>query len=323
MTTTATFVCPRCLYQGAVAPDVQFCPRCGLNNVVAASLDAAPVDIRTPKHLYRVFDRIAYGELANVYRCRYVANRHEVEGLVKIARDARTNGPLRNEARVLEQLFAADEDHRFRPFLPCVEESFAYCQDAPPEARQANVLRMHGSIASVDELYTLEEVRRQYPNGIDARDMAWIWRRLLTVLGFVHASNVIHGAVLPPHVLIEPREHKLILIDWCHAVPRGEPLRTIAGGYKPWYTSAGVRRYQPTTPLVDIATAALCMIDLVGGDAIGMTYPPDFPPALKAYFGRCLAGTPDAMKLLDDFDRLIETLWGPRKFRVLDLPAKR
>src|SRR5688500_1374762 len=109
----ATFICPRCLHQGAVAPEARFCPRCGLPDVVAAAADAAPLDVRTPKHVYRVLDRIAYGELANVYRCRFVANGREVEGVMKIGRDARTNQPLRNEARVLDQLHAADHERRF------------------------------------------------------------------------------------------------------------------------------------------------------------------------------------------------------------------
>jgi hypothetical protein len=293
-----------------------------LDNVVSAAADNAPIDVRTPKHAYRVLDRVAFGDLANVYRCRFVANGREAEGVMKIARDARVSEPLRSEARVLEQLFALDHDRRFRPFLPCVEDSFAYCQDAPSEARQANVLRMHASIGSVDELYTLEEVRRHHPRGIDARDMAWIWRRLLTILGFAHANHVIHGAVLPTHVMIEPREHKLLLVDWCHAVRAGESLRTIAGWYRPWYETGVVRKYQPTTPLHDISMAARCMIDLVGGDPIRLTYPPDFPPALIAYFGRCFTGTPDAWRLLHDFDRLIEALWGKRTFRVLELPKK-
>lgn len=319
----STVVCPRCLYHGAIASDARFCPRCGLQDVIAAATDVAPVDVRTPKHVYRVLDRIAYGDLANVYRCRFIVNGREVEGVMKIGRDARSNQPLRNEARVLEQLHAGDRERRFHAFLPLAEESFAYCQDAPSEARQANVLRVHVSIASVDELYTLEEVRRCHPNGLDPRDMAWIWRRLLSILGFVHAQGFIHGAVLPSHVVIEPKEQKLLLVDWCNVVRRGEALQTIAGGYRPWYDSGTARLGRPATELLDISSAARCMIDLVGGDAINTEYPPDFPPALKAYFGRCFTGSPDAWRLLDDFDRLIEALWGKRTFRVLDMPAKR
>ena len=53
--------------------------------------------------------------------------------------------------------------------------------------------------------------------------MAWVWRRLLTIVGFAHANHVVHGAVLPPHVVIEPKEHKLLLKMreiWMEAVPR-------------------------------------------------------------------------------------------------------
>ena len=77
--------------------------------------------------------------------------------------------------------------------------------------------RYHQGISGPDELYSLEEVRAAYPAGIDARDMAWMWRRLLTVLGFVHEQRLVHGCVTPDHVLIEPREHKLVLIGWCGA----------------------------------------------------------------------------------------------------------
>ena len=318
-----SLVCPRCLYRGAIAADARFCPRCGLDDVLTAAGDTAPIDIRTPKHVYRVLDRIAYGDLANVYRCRFPVNAREVEGIIKIARDWRTNQPLRNEARVLDQLHAADRELRFAPFLPGVEESFSYCQDTPSEARQATVLRLHGSIRSVDELYTLEEVRRCYPHGVDARDMAWIWRRLLTIVGFAHANHMVHGAVLPPHVVIEPREHKLLLVDWSNAVRRGEPLQTIAGSYRPWYAAGVARPGRSATALLDVSLAARCMIDLVGGEAIHLRFPREFPPALVAYFNRCFTGAVDAWRLLDDFDRLIEALWGKRQFRVLEMPAKR
>jgi hypothetical protein len=79
---------------------------------------------------------------------------------------------------------------------------------------------------------------------------------------------------------------------------------------------------EPATSLLDISMATRCMIDLVGGDAARLEFPRDFPPALTAYFGRCLKGEPNAWRLLDDFDRLIEALWGPRQFRVLEMPVK-
>jgi hypothetical protein len=44
-------------------------------------------------------------------------------------------------------------------------------------------------------------VKEAYPRGIDAKDMAWIWRRVLLALDFAHTNKVIHGSVLPTHYL--------------------------------------------------------------------------------------------------------------------------
>ena len=180
-------------------------------------------------------------------------------------------------------------------------------------------------------------MKAQYPAGLDGRDVAWFWRRLLSVLGFAHANGVVHAAVLPMHVLIEPRDHKLLLIDWCCAVhgaahdPR--PPAVLTGGYRPWYKRESATK-RPPTPALDVAFGSRCMIDLLGGDAAAAAFPPNVEPALERYFRRCLgygdgpggpdapARQPDAWKLLDDFDRLIGILWGRRQFRPMTLPPK-
>jgi len=48
---------------------------------------------------------------------------------------------------------------------------------------------------------------------------------------------------------------------------------------------------------------------------------------LQRYFTRCVNLKPrerpqDAWKLLNEFDTIIEQLWGPRKFRVFTMPYK-
>ena len=60
---------------------------------------------------------------------------------------------------------------------------------------------------------SLAQVHAAYPRGLDPRDAAWMWRRLLVALGTVHAAGVVHGAVLPDHVLIHPDLHDT-LIGW-------------------------------------------------------------------------------------------------------------
>ncbi len=308
---------------------MQFCPRCGLANVQQAARDNAPLQIKCGSRVYRVLDRIAIGSISTVYHCRFRGIVNDIEGVFKIARDACANDLVANEARILTRLRSIDVDRRFSPFFPELMDSLAYGDDTSAPPRQANVMRLHDDIRSPDELYTLEEVRQQYSSGLDERDMAWIWRRLLTVLGFAHSHRIAHGAVLPVHVLIEPREHKLVLVDWCSAVDDpaqiARPRLIVSAEYQQWYAGENAGGRTPT-PALDVALAARCMIDLVGGDPVQAKFPASVDSSLQRYFKRCVgqgfSSALSAWRLLDDFDSLIDALWGPRKFRTFAMPPK-
>jgi hypothetical protein len=296
-------------------------------DVKEAAGDTAPLDVSAGGTTYRVEDRLAIGSVSNIYRCRFNAGgAGDVQAVFKVARDARANPLLANEADVLRRLHRADPTGRATPFLPGIEASLTLADDPGAPARAANVLRNHAEIRSPDELFSLAEVRAQYPSGVDARDMAWMWRRLLCILSFAHANDIIHAAVLPTHVLIEPAGHKLLLIDWCWAVHRptaGGRASSAPGGFDEWY-SREAASMRPAVPALDVALAARCMIELIGGDPVRGDLPAGVEPAIGRYFQRCISAPSraDAGQLLDDFDRLIEILWGPRTFRAFNMPAK-
>ena len=62
-----------------------------------------------------------------------------------------------------------------------------------------------------------------------------------SALGWAHRAGVVHGAVLPEHVLIHPGEHGLVLVDWCYS--RRRPAQTAARAGRP-----APRRYPPEVP---------------------------------------------------------------------------
>jgi serine/threonine protein kinase len=302
-----------------------------LIDVVKAASDTDPIEINVNGRSYRVLDRLAVGSLTSVYRCSISSNRTGQIGIFKIARDARANSSLANEARILRQLAsAADmaEFTRFMPFLPRVVDSLSRGGSANENPRLANVLSYYQDIKSPDELYTLEEVRAAYPGGLDARDVAWIWRRLLNVLVFAHGNGITHCAVLPEHVLIEPRDHKLVLIDWCFARPRERwsvpPDNAGIGAFRKWYDRDYVAR--PAGPALDISLAARSMVYLLNGTATPDESPSSLDPAIRRHFDRCIDlpndPHPAAQELLAQFDQLIEALWGPRQFRPMTLPPR-
>jgi hypothetical protein len=104
---TATLTCPRCFKSLDPSADARFCPHCGLADVKAAALDTAPVDVTVGRRTYRIHDRLAIGSISMIYRCRFLDDHVESEGVFKIARDPRTNDRMANEAEILKRLHIA------------------------------------------------------------------------------------------------------------------------------------------------------------------------------------------------------------------------
>ena len=171
-------------------------------------------------------------------------------------------------------------------------------------------------LGSLDGFVSLAEVRRRLRAGVDPRDAAWMWRRLLVALGAAHQAGVTHGAVLPEHVLIHPAEHGLVLVDWCYAGQDGLPLAAIVGRYRAWYPPEVLTR-TPAGPGTDIWLATRCMTELIGER---------LPAPLAAFARGCQLASParrpqDAWQLLAELDDLLGRLYGPRRFRPFVIPA--
>jgi hypothetical protein len=285
---------------------LKFCPRCGL---AIESVDQHSAAFKLNANGTEVFveDRFAFGDVANLYRCTIASS--GANCLLKISRTPEANRHLANEAAVLNRLHASDKSGRLAPFLPKVVACISYSHAGQP-AQSANLLGYHGEISSPDELFSLQEVRDAYPNGIDARDMAWMWRRLLTVLGYLGEARIVHTAVCPDHILIEPREHKLVLVGWCAAVEIGRIPALMPSRWRDWINNPGTASEFGN----DVAFAAKSMSFLVGTNV---------DAGIARHLARAGESNVSPMRLLEDFDRLIEALWGPKRFREFSMPARR
>jgi len=251
---------------------------------------------------------VAAGDIANLYQAG--------PGLQKIPRDPADNDLIGREIAALALLHAGG-DPRFACYLPRLAGRERQRDPGTGAARRVSVL------GRLDGFVSLADVRRAYPAGLDPRDAAWIWRRLLVALGFAHRAGVVHGAVLPAHVMIHPAEHGLALIDWCYSVlAPGDRVPAVVTRYRDWYPPevAGRRDAGPGT---DIYLATRCMTDLMGGaDGRGGRA----PRRLTAFAGGCMLRQPsrrpqDAWRLLAELDDLLGRLYGPRRFRPFAMPA--
>ncbi|WP_433325850.1 molecular chaperone DnaJ [Spirillospora sp. CA-294931] len=268
--------------------------------------------LATKRHTYSLGARAAQGDLADLYGASYDGGR---DVLIKMPRDPADSDLLEREAVALRQL-PKDGDDRFVPYVPRLVESFRHRDTATGKQRQTNALER------LDGFVSLTEVRAAYPGGIDPRDAAWMWRRLLVALGFAHRAGVLHGAVLPDHVLVHPGEHGLVLVDWCYSVP-GCYAHVDSSGRVPAMIDRYADRYPPEVPArqtasgaTDLYMATQCMTDLMGDRA---------PKPMRMFAKGCRLASQnrrpgDAWRLLGEFDELLERLYGRRRFRPFRMP---
>ena len=256
--------------------------------------------IRTRIGEYRLTDRSFQGDLADLFEAG--------EGeFLKLPRNPVNNDLMEREASALRTM-ADLGDPRFLPYVPRLVESFLHRDATTGADRRVNV------IGTVPGLRSLAEVGAAYPGGVDPRDVAWMWRRLLVAIGFAHRAGLVHGAVLPPHVLIEPGEHGLVLVDWCYSAMSGERIPALVPDFTDRYP-AEVHKRQSPGPGTDIFMATRCMTDLMG---------PKAPGPLRSFAAGCAlssldARPDDAWRLLDELDGVLARLYGPRRFRPFRL----
>jgi hypothetical protein len=244
---------------------------------------------------------VAIGDIANLYE-------HD-GGLLKIARHPADNDLLEREAIALASLRARG-DRRYLAYVPVLVGSQQHQDPATGVRRRANVIsRLTGFV-------TLAQVKAAYPAGLDPRDVAWMWRRLLVAIGFAHRAGLIHAAVLPEHVLIHPADHGLVLVDWCYSIagPAGRAA-AMPEKYVDWYPPE-VHRREPAGLDLDVFLATRCMTDLMGDQA---------PAQLAAFAKGCALPNPrgrpqDAWRLLAELDEVLGHLYGARKFRPFTMP---
>jgi hypothetical protein len=263
--------------------------------------------ITTRGHQWVGGRRLGGDEVCDVYG----AHDHDRAGSawVKIPRRPADSDLVANEAAVLAQL-SAGIDARWRPYVPRLVETVRH-REPTGEERRVNV------VAPLEGFRSLAEVAGAFPSGLDPRDAAWMWRRLLVALGAAHRAGVVHGALVPEHVFIEPEAHGLVVADWYYAtLGAGQRLPALIEDYRSWYPPEVASR-RPVSPATDLFMAARLMRHLIGGRLNG---------PMRAFIAGCTLAAParrpdDAWRLLAELDDLLDRLWGPRRFRPFHLPA--
>jgi hypothetical protein len=274
----------------------------------------APLTVQGPTRRYTLHRLLAVGDVADIYLGSAEGDpATETAYVVKLLRIREGQTLLENERRNLVPLLSAAGDSTYRRYLPTLVDSFEV--RAQP-GQWANVF------VHEPGLHTLKQVHELRP-ALDGRHLAWIFNRLLTVLGFCHRQGRLHGAVLPCHVLLDAAGHGLRLVGWGQSVVPGHRIRAVSERYKDWYPPE-VHRRQGAGPATDLFLAARCLIYLAGGDPVANRMPEAVPTPLRRFLATCLLESArmrpdDAWAVQDEFDALLRQVYGPPKFHELNL----
>ncbi len=276
----------------------------------SALLDDSPFD--KPEVWFEDKPEVS-GDLTDVYRGMF----NDLAVAVKITRDVGDTDLVEHEASVLAELYPeGTNNEKFYRYLPRLIASTRW------EGRRVNILPWFEGFIS------LEDIRRAYPEGIDFRDMVWMFKRLLVGIGFAHTQDIVHGAILPSHVMVHPLDHGAKIIDWSYAIQHASHkntyIRAMSRPFQAFYASEILDR-RPPTPATDIAMAARIAIALVGGDLETGNLPGSVPTGVQLFLQDCILEDPNrrpqnAWDLHESFDKLLLSIVGKPTYRPFRMP---
>jgi len=280
---------------------------------------ATNVVLRSKDGVYNAVEIIGKGDICKVFIGDAESTSKCGEGpiIVKVGISPINNDLVRNEDRILRHIEEKVGKVKARQHIPYLEDAFDV-QDGKVK-RRVNILsiRREGKMLPTSGWYSLQQVRERYPEGLDPRDVAWMFNRLIVAAAVTHDAGVVHGAIVPTHFLIHPDTHHGILIDWSYAVTSGQIIKAISPGFKDFYPKEVLNKKQPTTE-TDLYMAAKTTMSLLrASDENGAKH-------IRQFFRGCLIENqvmrPDsAWDLYKDFLKLIESLYGRRKFRPFNM----
>ena len=302
---------------------VLVCRYCGSQNAPGGPAEPVPSsqpDDERPRlavagRTYVIEGLLAKGDSSNVYRGRWVRRLGELV-VLKVLRSLGDADLVQREFTVLERLRASSAQgaQHFVGRLP-QPIGIGASRDAP-NARLVAVYGWHSGYQ-----HTLEDVCQVHPRGVAGEVAVWLFKRQLELLGFAHRSGFVHGAVLPPHVLVHPRDHGAMLVGWSAASERsrGEPLKAVSRNWKRFYPD-DVLAARSVTPATDIAMAARSVLAAVGAE--GFDRAPSLPQALAGLLVEAARGLyDDAWSLVGAVEQVSLSCYGPPSYHPIQMPG--
>ena len=247
------------------------------------------------------------GDLCDIYRGL-------LDGKTVVVKVATSAADLiKTEAEILRKMYASKDISTFGKYLPKLIDSIKV------NGKPANIFEY------VPKSYTLQQVIAEYPEGLQGRHVAWMWRRMLEVCSWAHGLGIVHGAILPSNILIRPEDHGLVLLDWCYSVPMNSKGKADVEVYKDFFPPELFRK-MGLNGGADLYMIAKCVQALFTGDAQPAKWKKENPELMTGIAKSCMLASPrsrasDAWEVYESLAKNLAKLYGPPAFIPFEMPS--
>ncbi len=228
--------------------------------------------------------------------------------LLKVIKDPKNDALLKKEGEIVSKLRETELAELF-PELLDATAGLKICDSCPERFKcftsvktfDCNMKNNALAYRYDKDMPSLIDVKKAYPDGIDERDMVWMFKRLLAAVWTAHSIGVVHSAVLPEHVLLNLKTHGIWLIDWMHTNKVGKIPKYLELTSRAVYPEYKLTAENATA--LDIHMSAVCMIDLMGGIN-------NVSKDIRLILRACTMGATDAREVHQQLDKIVKKLYG-------------
>lgn len=267
---------------------------------------------KTKTAAYSVHSLVLEGDIADIYDGADVGGKKLI---VKVCRSPKNNDLMKNEANILAALPAGLSKPEHSSYFPNLIDSFE-AQNGPAKVR-VNVFD------GMDDHISVQDILKAYPRGINIKDAAWIFNRMLEAAHLAHTQEIIHASITPDRFFVSPSRHTGVLTDFCYSVKCDGVARAYSPAFKDLYPPELFSK-KPLDFGADLYMIARIMNLLIGGD--GVNVPAGTPAAVAGLLRACWLGrahrNKSAKQVHASFKEIRTALKWKKEFRPFPWPVK-
>jgi len=222
---------------------------------------------------YRILEQIAEGGFGKTYKAEHLAT-----GCLVCIKHAGEVSDHDTEMLLQEARSVWDLRHwgipAMRDILKMPDDSLALVMSYVPGPTLAQILEMP-----------------EYKDGLDPEHVAWITERILNILKYLHINGVVHGDVKPQNIIIQPKHHTVVLVDYGLSCVK-PTSKDGAKGYTPYFAAPEQIEGKVPLPETDFYGLAMSMIFALGGDIEYIKVPGNTPAAMCGFIKKLLKRNP-------------------------------